>query len=516
MFATIDRYVLREVATALAGVTVVLLAILVSYQLARILKIAAEHGLPHDIVLALIGLTTLENLIVLVPISMLLATMLALGRLYHESEMAAVKACGIGPERLYLPVYALALPVAAVLAWLTFVVGPDARNGAEELRGRGLRDAEFGQLTPGTFRTYADGKAVFYAEESGADGRLIHVFMQHHAGDRIEVATAAWAEQRVLAGGRTQIVVLHDGERIEGVPGQAGFRRIRFAEHGIPVVVPEAGAGRTVPERKPSRELIGSRELVDIAELQRRISMPVIGARARVDRRAAGGVAPARGPLCPRRDRDPALLRLREPALCRPGLDREGQAPARGRHLVGARALPGRRIRADPPPESRHALGAPQAVRQVTILDRYLAKTVLLHTLMVMAVLLALMTLVTFIGQQDDIGQGSYDVAGAFLVTLLQLPQQAYQLLPIGALIGAIIGLGGLARDSELTVVRAAGVSVGRIAVSAALAGLVVAALLWVIGEYFAPAGRPVRAPVQDLQPLLAARVRGQPQRLGA
>jgi lipopolysaccharide export system permease protein len=123
----------------------------------------------------------------------------------------------------------------------------------------------------------------------------------------------------------------------------------------------------------------------------------------------------------------------------------------------------------------------------VTILDRYFAKTVLLHTLMVMAVLLALMTLVTFIGQQDDIGQGSYDVAGAFLVTLLQLPQQAYELLPIGALIGAIIGLGGLARDSELTVVRAAGVSVGRIAVSAGLAGLVVAALLWVIGEYFAP-----------------------------
>ena len=123
----------------------------------------------------------------------------------------------------------------------------------------------------------------------------------------------------------------------------------------------------------------------------------------------------------------------------------------------------------------------------MTILDRYFAKTVLLHTLMVMAVLLALMTLVTFIGQQDDIGQGSYNVSGAFLVTLLQLPQQAYQLLPIGALIGAITGLGGLARDSELTVVRAAGVSVSRIAVSAALAGLVVAALLWVIGEYFAP-----------------------------
>ncbi|MGH8131194.1 MAG: LPS export ABC transporter permease LptG [Steroidobacteraceae bacterium] len=123
----------------------------------------------------------------------------------------------------------------------------------------------------------------------------------------------------------------------------------------------------------------------------------------------------------------------------------------------------------------------------MTILDRYFARTVLLHTLLVLAVLLALMTLVTFIGQQDDIGEGSYDVAAAFFVTFLQLPQQAYELLPIAALIGAITGLGGLARDSELTVVRAAGVSVGRIALSAALAGLVVAAFLWVIGEYFAP-----------------------------
>lgn len=276
MFATIDRYVLRETATALAGVTAVLLAILVSYQLARILGIAAERGLPHDIVLALIGLTTLENLMVLVPISMLLATMLALGRLYHESEMVAVKACGIGPERLYLPVYALALPVALGLAWLTFDVGPEVRNGTEALRSRGMRDAQFGQLAPGVFRTYADGKAVFYAEQSGADGRLIHVFMQHLAGERVEVATAAWAEQRVLQGGRTQIVVLHDGERIEGVPGQAGFRRIRFAEHGIPVVVPEPGSGRAGPDRTRSRDLFGSRSLVDIAELQRRLSLPIM------------------------------------------------------------------------------------------------------------------------------------------------------------------------------------------------------------------------------------------------
>jgi len=121
------------------------------------------------------------------------------------------------------------------------------------------------------------------------------------------------------------------------------------------------------------------------------------------------------------------------------------------------------------------------------ILDRYIVRTILLHTLMVAAVLLALTMMFTFLGQQDDIGIGSYDVGDAFVFTALSVPQQLFEGLPIAALIGSILGLGGLARDSELTVVRAAGVSVARIAGSAALAGLVLLVGLWVIGEYIAP-----------------------------
>ncbi len=276
LFRTLDRYVLREVAISWLAVTAVLLGILVSSQLAKILGLAAEFGFPRDVVFSLIGLTTLQNFVVLVPIGMLLAVMLALGRLYHESEMAAVRACGVGPVRLYLPVCVLALPLTVVLGWLTFEVGPAARQGAEELRSRAMRDAQFGQLEPRTFRTFSDGEAVFYAERRAADGHLANVFVQRYVGDRVEVATAAWAEQRILNGGRMQLVVLHDGERIEGVPGRADFRRIRFVEHGIPIVIPEPGAARDDPARTLTSDLIGSTALPDIAEVQRRISMPVM------------------------------------------------------------------------------------------------------------------------------------------------------------------------------------------------------------------------------------------------
>jgi lipopolysaccharide export system permease protein len=123
----------------------------------------------------------------------------------------------------------------------------------------------------------------------------------------------------------------------------------------------------------------------------------------------------------------------------------------------------------------------------VNILDRYFYRTVLLYTLMAMGVLLALGGLVTFISQQGDIGIGSYSAADAFLFTLLNMPQQAFELLPIGALIGALMGLGNLAAGSELVVTRASGVSVWRVAWPVGLAGITLALIMFGIGEYAAP-----------------------------
>jgi lipopolysaccharide export system permease protein len=106
---------------------------------------------------------------------------------------------------------------------------------------------------------------------------------------------------------------------------------------------------------------------------------------------------------------------------------------------------------------------------------------------MAMGVLLTLGGLFLFISQQNDIGVGSYSAADAFIFTLLNLPQSAFELLPIGAMIGALMGLGNLASGSELVVTRASGVSVWRIAWPVGLAGLTLSLLMYGIGEYAAP-----------------------------
>ena len=106
----------------------------------------------------------------------------------------------------------------------------------------------------------------------------------------------------------------------------------------------------------------------------------------------------------------------------------------------------------------------------MSVLDRYIVRAILGTVLMVMAVFLVLGALFVFIDQQKDVGVGHYTALGALWYSLLNLPQQAYELLPITALLGSLLGLGALARGSELTVMRGTVMSVARLASIAMLA----------------------------------------------
>jgi lipopolysaccharide export system permease protein len=123
----------------------------------------------------------------------------------------------------------------------------------------------------------------------------------------------------------------------------------------------------------------------------------------------------------------------------------------------------------------------------MTTLDRYLYRTVLVYAAMAIAVLITLGALFLFISQQSDIGVGNYSAGDALLFTILNMPEQAFELMPIGAMIGALMGLGNLAAGSELVVTRASGISVWRMAWPVGLAGLTMALIMYGLGEYVAP-----------------------------
>lgn len=276
MLRTLDRYLLREVTLAWLAVTGVLLVILVTHQLATALDRAADNHLSREVVFMLIGLGTLQYLTILVPMGLLLGVVLAFGRLYHDSEMAAVHACGVGLGRLYIPVMLLTAVLTGVLAWLSLDLAPSAGGRVQQLRILAVRDAQFGDLQPGRFRSIGSGGGVFYAAGADPDGTLRQVFVKRSTGGRLEVAVAERARHYVSEGGRLHTFVLEHGRQYLGVPGSREFRIVEFAEHGIPVRIEDASLDTTQLQLKSTAALLGSSKPDERAELQWRFSMPVM------------------------------------------------------------------------------------------------------------------------------------------------------------------------------------------------------------------------------------------------
>ncbi len=213
-------------------------AILLANQLSRVLGQAADNQYGRHVVFDLIALGAIMNFSVIVPVSMLLAVVLTLGRLYHDSEMAALQACGFGPARLLPPLMLFAAVIAVGLGWLTFFQVPAADKEVQLLRQSAIKEAQFGQLDAGRFRSFSGGDAVFYAERVDEDGVLHNVFVQRQSAGRIEVALADSATYTKGAADGTHLVTLYNGRRYEGEPGRADFRVIEFREHGIPIITP--------------------------------------------------------------------------------------------------------------------------------------------------------------------------------------------------------------------------------------------------------------------------------------
>jgi lipopolysaccharide export system permease protein len=271
----IERYLLREVLLSWVGVTLVLLVILLSNQLATVLSRAAEGGFSGNVVLVLLWLAAIQQLVGLIPLGLFLAVMLSLGRLYHESELTAMRACGLGNRQLLRPVLVLAILAAGLMGWLALLVAPSASQRAVDLRSQAVREARFASLQPGKFRSFGgNSNIVFYAESADAQGVLHNVYAERTLGEQLEIWTAQRAVQQGI-GEQQQTFVLYDGQRYEGAPGGSEFRIMEFKEAGIPVSLPDVSANADRMDMRTTASLWNSTAAEDHAELHLRRAQPL-------------------------------------------------------------------------------------------------------------------------------------------------------------------------------------------------------------------------------------------------
>lgn len=276
MFRILDRYIFREVASTWMAVTTVLLFILLTNQFARVLGDVAKDKLPKDAVFQVIGLTGVQYLTILVPIGLFLSIMLALGRLYADSEMPAMMACRVGPAGIFRPLTFLVLPLVIGVAWLAMDVSPKALTAIERIGVEARRQADLASMEAGKFTSAGGDDAVVYAERVSDGGIVENVFLQRRtSAGEVEVVVAERGEQRESDDPNTRFFVLRDGRRYSGEPGTSRFVVMEFSEHGIPYQLPQVSDPELEPRAMQTADLLGANDNEAVAELHWRLGVPL-------------------------------------------------------------------------------------------------------------------------------------------------------------------------------------------------------------------------------------------------
>ena len=272
----IDRYVIREISVTLVAVTAVLLLIFLSNRYVQYLADASAGDLSSRVVLQLLALKTLSVAIIILPLALFLAVLLAIGRLYKDSEMTAMAACGVGMRRIYRGVLTLAMIVASVVAVVSLYIAPWAEEQSYRLRDLERSRTELTGISPGRFTEVGAVHGVFYAESIDADGRTLrNVFIQQQQGGKQTILSADHGYPYRDPKSNDQFLVLLDGYRYEGAPGTAEFQLVKFREHAVRIDDQDVRPSYRKQRALPTVALLGSDDRNDIAELQWRVSMPL-------------------------------------------------------------------------------------------------------------------------------------------------------------------------------------------------------------------------------------------------
>lgn len=268
------RTLLRELTGNALAAFVVLLGIMLATQLVRLLSLAAGGSITSASVAALLGFVTIGFLPTLLSLTLFISVLMTLSRAYRDSEMVVWFSGGVSLARWIRPVLMFAIPLVLAIAAVALTLAPWASGKAEELRKMLDSRDDVSAVIPGVFRESRQADRVYFVEEvSGTTNRVGNVFVSATQNGKTSVTVAREGLQETAANG-DRFLVLLDGYRYEGEPGQAEFRVFEFHRYTVRI------EARTVERSQGTKvmktlDLIQSGEPAHLAELSWRIGLPV-------------------------------------------------------------------------------------------------------------------------------------------------------------------------------------------------------------------------------------------------
>lgn len=277
-FGLFHRALVREFVSNGALVFAILLGIVVISQLIRLLSDAVNGKLAVDGVLALLGFAAMNYLPVLLSISLFISILLTLSRCYRDSEMVVWFCAGIGLTRWIRPVMWYALPVVALIALLSLVLSPWSLQKSDEFKHKLESRDDVASATPGLFRESKQADRVYFIENaSPGSNRVGNVFVQSVQNGKLGTMVAHNGVQETMPNG-DRFLVLLNGTRYEGVPGQRDYRIVEFERYAIRIDSTPVKQALPYARTMSTPELWRNRTSWNLSELEWRLGLPISAA----------------------------------------------------------------------------------------------------------------------------------------------------------------------------------------------------------------------------------------------
>ena len=272
------RALQRELASSAGATFTVLFTILVTWTLIKVLGTAAGGKVDPSDVLALIGFAILNYLPTILTLTVFISVLAAVTRSYRDSEMVVWFASGTSLMRWIRPVLTFGLPIVALVAALSLVAAPWAALKRAEFVERFQKREDLKRVAPGQFRESSSADRVFFVERSTTGATVVqNVFV--NSRDKNGNTSVVVAKEGVIEsdpkGG--QYLVLSNGRRYSGTPGQADFQSMEFDRYKMRVATRVPVLGTDTPTNAlPTSALLQVENQYTRSELLARISAPII------------------------------------------------------------------------------------------------------------------------------------------------------------------------------------------------------------------------------------------------
>ncbi|MFC5462340.1 LPS export ABC transporter permease LptF [Massilia niabensis] len=268
----------RELASAAGATFTVLFTVCVTWTLIAILGRAAGGRVASGDVVALIAFQSLNYLPTVLILTSFISVLVAITRSYRDSEMVVWFASGQSLLAWIRPVLTFGLPLVLLVGAVSLVVAPWAKMKSTEFIQRFEKREDLKRVAPGQFRESSSADRVFFVEGSTNGSTVVqNVFVntdQGKDGKSIVVAREGVIEADGKGG---QYLVLKNGRRYEGVPGQADFQSMEFERYSMRVATTVPVLGADVPlDAQSTPTLLAVKNQYTRSELLSRISQPIV------------------------------------------------------------------------------------------------------------------------------------------------------------------------------------------------------------------------------------------------